>query len=285
VKNHRIDTRLIHAGEPEKRICGAVSLPVFQSSTFEYAGQSSYDDLKYIRMNNTPNHEVLHKKLAALENAEAALVTASGMAAISTTLLALFSPGDHILVQDCLYGGTQDFIVSDFVPLGFQFDFIDADDPASWASKLKPNTRGLYVETITNPLLQVGDLKALAEFAMANGLISMIDNTFATPVNFRPAEWGYDISLHSCTKYLNGHSDIVAGAVVGKAAAEKIAHKLVHLGASLDPHACFLLHRGIKPWPCASVTRTEAPGRLPTFLPVIRPSIGELPRPARPPRP
>ncbi|WP_319407607.1 aminotransferase class I/II-fold pyridoxal phosphate-dependent enzyme [uncultured Desulfosarcina sp.] len=246
-ETHHIDTRLIHAGEPEKRICGAVSLPVFQSSTYEYAGQSSYDELKYIRMNNTPNHEVLHKKLAALENAEAALVMASGMAAISTTLLALFSPGDHILVQDCLYGGTQDFIVSDFVPLGFQFDFIDADDPASWASKLKPNTRGLYVETITNPLLQVGDLKALAAFAGANGLIAMIDNTFATPVNFRPAEWGYDISLHSCTKYLNGHSDIVAGAVIGKdTLLKKIAHKLIHLGGSLDPHACFLLHRGMK---------------------------------------
>ena len=244
---HRIDTRLIHAGEPETRICGAVSLPVFQSSTFEYAGQSSYDDLKYIRMNNTPNHEVLHKKLAALENAGAALVTASGMAAITTTLLALFSPGDHILVQNCLYGGTQDFIVSDFAPLGFQFDFFDADDPASWTALIKPNTRGLYAETITNPLIQVGDLKALAGFATANGLISMIDNTFATPVNFRPAEWGYDISLHSCTKYLNGHSDIVAGAVIGKdALLKKIAHKLIHLGGSLDPHACFLLHRGMK---------------------------------------
>ena len=244
---YRIDTRLIHAGEPEERICGAVSLPVFQSSTFEYAGQSSYDDLKYIRMSNTPNHEVLHKKLASLENAEAALVTASGMAAISTTLLALFSPGDHILVQDCLYGGTQDFIASDFVPLGFQFDFIDADDPGSWAAKLKPNTRGLYVETITNPLLQVGDLKALAGFAKANGLISMIDNTFATPVNFRPAEWGYHISLHSCTKYLNGHSDIVAGAVIGNAdLLARVSHKLIHLGGSLDPHACFLLHRGMK---------------------------------------
>ncbi|MFO7715988.1 trans-sulfuration enzyme family protein [Desulfosarcina sp.] len=245
--NQGIDTRLIHAGEPEKRICGAVSLPVFQSSTFAYAGHPGYDELKYIRMNNTPNHEVLHRKLAALENTEAALVTASGMAAISTTLLALFSPGDHILVQNCLYGGTQDFIVSDFVPLGFQFDFIDAEDPSSWAARLKPNTRGLYVETITNPLLRVGDLKALAEFAAANGLIAMIDNTFATPVNFRPAEWGYDICLHSCTKYLNGHSDIVAGAVAGKGhLLKKIAHKLIHLGGSLDPHACFLLHRGMK---------------------------------------
>jgi len=245
--NHRIDTRLIHAGEPEERIMGAVSLPVFQSSTFEYAGQSSYDDLKYIRMNNTPNHEVLHRKLAALENAETALVTSSGMAAITTTLLALFSPGDHLLVQNCLYGGTQEFVTADLAALGFEFDFIDADDPADWAAKRKPHTRGLYAETITNPLLQVGDLQALAEFAQGNRLISMIDNTFATPINFRPAEWGFDISLHSCTKYLNGHSDIVAGAVIGKTdLLEKISHKLIHLGGSLDPHACFLLHRGLK---------------------------------------
>jgi len=244
---HRIDTRLIHAGEPETRPHGAVSLPIFQSSTFEYAGQSSYDDLKYIRMNNTPNHVALHDKLAALENAEAALVTSSGMAAIATTLMALFSPGDHILVQNCLYGGTQDFILSDLAPLGFEFDFIDAADPEDWAAKCRPSTRGLYVETITNPLLQVGDLKGLAAFAASRGLISMIDNTFATPVNFRPPEWGYDISLHSCTKYLNGHSDIVAGAVIGKAdLLDKINHKLVHLGGSLDPHACFLLHRGMK---------------------------------------
>ena len=244
---HRIDTRLIHAGEPETRIHGAVSLPIFQSSTFEYAGQSSYDDLKYIRMNNTPNHVVLHGKLAALENAEAALVTSSGMAAIATALMALFSPGDHILIQNCLYGGTQDLITSDLAPLGFEFDFIDAADPEDWETRRKPNTRGLYVETITNPLLQVGDLKGLAEFTAAHGLIGMIDNTFATPVNFRPSEWGYDIILHSCTKYLNGHSDIVAGAIIGKAdLLDKINHKLVHLGGSLDPHACFLLHRGMK---------------------------------------
>jgi cystathionine beta-lyase/cystathionine gamma-synthase len=246
-KRHRIDTQLIHAGEPDKRIGGAVSMPVFQSATFEYAGQSSYDDLKYIRMNNTPNHDVLHRKLAALEKAEAALVTSSGMAAITTTLLALFAPGDHLLVQDCLYGGTQDFMASDLAALGYRFDSIDANDPASWKSKLRSNTRGLYVETITNPLLQVGSLQALTQFARDNGLISMIDNTFATPVNFRPAEWGYDISLHSCTKYLNGHSDIVAGAVIGRGDLLKtISHKLIHLGGSLDPHACFLLHRGIK---------------------------------------
>ena len=243
----KLETRLIHAGEPKPRIHGAVSLPIFQSSTFEYAGQDSYDDLKYIRMNNTPNHLALHQKLAALENAETAPVTASGMAAITTALFALLSPGDHFLAQECLYGGTHEFITKDFAELGISFDFIDGNDPDSWKAKLRSSTRVFYCETLTNPLLQVADLKAMAEFAGEHGLISLIDNTFASPVNFRPAEWGFDLSLHSCTKYLNGHSDIVAGAVIGPAdLIEKITHKLIHFGGSLDPHACFLLHRGMK---------------------------------------
>lgn len=242
-----IETKLIHAGEPKPLIAGAVTLPIFQSSTFEYAGQSSYHELKYIRLNNTPNHIALHKKLAAMENAEAALVTASGMAAITTTLLTFLSPGDHFLSQACLYGGTHDFIIKDLKALGISFDFIDGNDQDSWTRQLRSNTKMIYVETMTNPLLQVADLKAVVEFARANGLISMIDNTFASPINFRPPEWGFDLSLHSCTKYLNGHSDIVAGAVIGSAdLIEKIAYKLNHFGGSLDPHACFLLHRGIK---------------------------------------
>lgn len=242
-----IETKLIHAGEPEPLINGAVSMPVFQSSTFEYIGQSSYHDLRYIRLNNTPNHVALHQKLASLENAEAALVTASGMAAITTTLLTILSAGDHLLAQGCLYGGTVHFISTDFEMYGISFDFIDGDDPESWKNKLRPNTKAIFVETMTNPLLQVADLKAAVKFANEHGLISVIDNTFASPINFRPAEWGFDLSLHSCTKYLNGHSDIVAGAVIGQAdLVEKITHKLNHLGGSLDPHACFLLHRGIK---------------------------------------
>lgn len=242
-----IGTKLIHSGEPKPLINGAVSMPIFQSSTFEYSGQSSYDDLKYIRLNNTPNHIALHQKLAALENAESALVTSSGMAAISTTLLTVLSPGDHFLTQECLYGGTHNFITKDLSALGISFDSIDGEDPDSWKHKLQPNTRAVFVETITNPLLQVADLKAVVEFAKAHDLISMIDNTFASPINFRPPEWGFDISLHSCTKYLNGHSDIVAGAVIGRTdLIEKITNKLNHLGGSLDPHACFLLHRGIK---------------------------------------
>lgn len=242
-----IETKLIHAGEPRPLVRGAVILPIFQSSTYEYGGQENYHDLKYIRLNNTPNHKALHDKLAALENAEAALVTASGMAAISTTLLTVLSRGDHILCQDCLYGGTHDFITRDLASFGISYDFIPGDDPASWQGMLRPNTRAVFVESMSNPNLDVTDHQAVVAFAKQNDLISLIDNTFPSPANFRPPEWGFDLSLHSCTKYLNGHSDIVAGAVIGKGALiEKITRLLNHLGGSLDPHACFLLHRGMK---------------------------------------
>jgi len=242
-----METRLIHDGEPRPRIEGAVSIPIFQSSTFEYAGQDSYHDLRYIRLNNTPNHTALHGKLSALENGEDALVTASGMAVISTVLLTFLAPGDHLLVQDCLYGGTHDLLKRDLAGLGIASSAIDGKAPGTWKDALRPETRVLYMETVTNPLLQVADLEAAAAFAREHGLVSVIDNTFASPVNFRPLDWGFDLSIHSCTKYLNGHSDIVAGAVIGRGdAIEKITHKLNHFGGSLDPHACFLLHRGLK---------------------------------------
>jgi cystathionine beta-lyase/cystathionine gamma-synthase len=242
-----IETKLIHAGEPSPRMAGAVATPIFQSSTFEYAGQTSYHDLKYIRLSNTPNHEVLHARLAALEDAEAALVTGSGMAAISAALFALVGGGGHMLAQDCLYGGTHDLLTQEFPRLGIEVDFIDANEPASWREMLRPNTRALYVETISNPLMQVGDLTAAIDFAREHRLVSMIDNTFASPINFRPPELGFDLSLHSATKYLNGHSDIVAGAVIGRAElVRRIKRTLDHIGGALDPHACFLLERGLK---------------------------------------
>src|SRR5487761_114757 len=242
-----IETKVVHSGEPSPRILGSVSTPIFQSAMFESSGEGSYHEIRYIRLNNTPNHLVLHKKLAALEGAEDALVTGSGMAAITTTLLALLSKGDHVLAQDCLYGGTHDFVTKDLGQFGISSDFINANDPTSWERKLKPNTKAIYVETMTNPLLEVGDLKAVVEFARSHNLVSIIDNTFATPINFRPPEEGFDLSLHSATKYLNGHSDIVAGAVIGRAdIVSKIKRRLDHLGGSLDPHACFLLERGIK---------------------------------------
>ena len=246
-KDMSFDTKIIHAGEPDPRIEGAVSIPIFQSSTFEYSGQTSYDALRYIRLNNTPNHVALHKKLAALEGAEAALVTSSGMSAITTTLLAFLKSGDHLLAHNTLYGGTADYVRHDLPDYGIEVDFFDASKPRDWESKLKPNTKVIYVETITNPLMDVPELGAVVEFAKANNLISMIDNTFASPMLYCPIEQGFDISLHSATKYLNGHTDLVAGVVIGSQAhITKITSKLNHLGGSLDPNACFLLHRGIK---------------------------------------
>jgi cystathionine beta-lyase/cystathionine gamma-synthase len=247
-KNYKnIETKLIHSGEIQPGVMGAVSMPVFQSSTFEYEGEEGYDAVRYIRLNNTPNHIVLNEKLASLENAEAAMVTSSGMAAITTALLTFLGKGDHLLAQNSLYGGTFDFITKDFLQYGIEYDLIDAGRPETWESKIKSNTKVIYVESITNPLIQVCDLKAVARFSKKHNLISMIDNTFTSPVNFRPVELGFDISLHSCTKYMNGHNDIVAGAAIGKAELiRKFSHKLGHLGGTLDPHTCYLLHRGLK---------------------------------------
>src|SRR6266571_404370 len=144
--SQRLETKLIHAGEPEPRIHGAVSMPIFQSANFEYANEADYHSLKYIRLNNTPNHLALHQKLSALENAEAAVVTASGMAAISTALLTILSAGDHLLVQDCLYGGTHDLITKDLRAFGIAHDFINPDEPESWKRQVRPNTKAIYVE-------------------------------------------------------------------------------------------------------------------------------------------
>ncbi|MEK7727622.1 MAG: aminotransferase class I/II-fold pyridoxal phosphate-dependent enzyme [candidate division KSB1 bacterium] len=242
-----LETQVIHAGEPSPRPSGAVCLPIYQSAMFLYTGEQSYHDLKYIRLNNTPNHEALGKKLAALEGGEAALVTASGMAAITTTLLSVLEGGGHLLAQDCLYGGTHEFLTQNFSGMGLSYSFIDGNAPHTWEKHLRPNTKAIYVEAMTNPTLQVSDLEAAAKFAQAHGLLALIDSTFASPVNFNPIAHGFDLVLHSATKYLNGHSDLVAGAVIGRAdLIRKITHLLNHLGGSLDPHACFLLHRGIK---------------------------------------
>jgi cystathionine beta-lyase/cystathionine gamma-synthase len=262
-----IETKLIHSGEPSPRILGAVNVPIFQSAMFETLGEKNYDSIRYIRLNNTPNHQVLHEKLAALEGAEDALVAASGMAAISTTLLSFLSKGDHLLAQNCLYGGTHDFVTKDLEGFGISYDFIDGNDPVSWEKKIRPNTKAIYVETMTNPLLEIADHRTVVEFAKSRGLISIIDNTFASPINFRPAELGYDLSLHSCTKYLNGHSDIVAGAVIGKAElVEKVKHRLNHLGGSLDPHACFLLYRGMKTLALRMRQHSESALKIARFL-------------------
>lgn len=242
-----LNTTLVHAGDPNPRIAGAVVTPVFQSSTYLYGGDGGGDTVRYIRYNNTPNHDALNAKIAALERADAAAVTASGMAAISTALLSVLASGDHLLAQASLYGGTYSFITDVLPSLGVETSFIDAHDPSSWETALRRNTRAVYVETVTNPLQRVPALDEIARFAARHGLVSLVDNTFATPINFRPAEHGFDLSLHSATKYLNGHDDIVAGAVAGRAGVmDRVRSRLTRFGGSLDPHACFLLARGVK---------------------------------------
>jgi len=247
MKKQSIETRLVHSGEPRPRIEGAVTLPIFQSATFEWSGTTDYHEIRYGRLSNTPNHVALHDKLADIESAEAALVASSGMAAISTSLLTVLSAGDHLLAQNVLYGGTFDFVTKDLPSWGIEVDLVDGHDPEEWKEKLRPNTRAFYVETISNPLMTVSNLDEAARFAREHNLLSFIDNTFASPINFRPAEHGFDLSLHSATKYLNGHSDLIAGAIIGRReVVDRVKIKLDHLGGSLDPHACFLLNRGLK---------------------------------------
>ena len=262
-----LTTELVHAGEPEPRIEGAVSMPIFQSSTYEYSGEGQYDDIRYIRLNNTPNHKAIQKKLAVIECAESALVTSSGMSAITATLLTFLKQGDHLLSHKSLYGGTASFILEDLPRYGITFDLIDTTDPSGWSMMLKPNTKVIYTETITNPMLEVPELGAIVDFAKENNLISMIDNTFASPVLFSPSELGFDISLHSCTKYINGHSDIVAGAVIGSDKLIKtITSRMNHFGGSLNPGACFLLHRAIKTLELRMIRQSKNAGQIALFL-------------------
>ncbi len=263
----RMETKLIHGGEPRPNPSGAVVMPIYQSSTFLCDPTAGYHGNRYIRLNNTPNHDALHAKLAALENAEAALVMSSGMAAIATTLVTLLGGGDHMIAQSNLYGGTHTLLTHDLVDLGIGHTFVDAQRPETWRAAVRKETKVFYCETITNPLLEVGDLPAIARFAREHDLVSVIDNTFASPVNFNPIDHGFDLVIHSCTKSLNGHNDLVAGAVIGDAErVERIRHRLNHFGGALDPHACFLLHRGIKTLAVRMKHQNESAVRIARFL-------------------
>lgn len=239
-------TRAVH-GKGHRSILGAVTFPIFQSANYLYEGEEDYHQLRYIRLNNTPSHEQLHETLASLEEGEAALAAGSGMAAITTALLTALKCGDHLLAQPVLYGGTRSFITGDLPRYGIRYSFVDPQDPSQWESLMTPETRAIYVESVANPLLDVIDLEEVIAFARRHHLISIVDNTLPSPTNYNPLPHGFNVVVHSGTKYLNGHSDIVAGAIVGS---EKFVREckrtLDHLGGSLDPHACFLLARGMK---------------------------------------
>lgn len=243
----RFDTKAIHSGEPRPPILGSVNLPIFQSSTYLHDPEELAHGVRYHRLNNSPQHLSLGEKLAALEETEAALVTSSGMAAIATSLLALIGKGQHILVQERLYAGSRKFFDQYFPDYGRAVTFFDPAKLDELPKLVRPNTKGMYVEALENPLLRAYDFEQLVAFAKKHELLTFIDNTFPSPVNFQPAKLGFDVILHSATKYLNGHSDIIAGCVMGsKTAINTIREHLNVLGGCLDPQSCFLLQRGLK---------------------------------------
>ena len=239
-------TRLIHGGEPKERVFGAAVVPTFRGTVYEVATEMAWKDIPYPRLSNSPNHTVLHGKLASVSATEEALVTSSGMSAITTSLLAL-AGGGHILAQKTLYGGSHGALSAVLPRLGISSSRVDITKPETWKSALRSDTRVFYVETIANPLMEIGDLAAVVEFAKDHGLTPIVDNTFGSPINFRPSEWGFELEVHSATKYLNGHSDLVAGALMGtKEAVNRVRDLLNYLGGVLDPTLCAQLHRGMQ---------------------------------------
>jgi cystathionine gamma-lyase len=250
----RDSTRAVHCGSHDDPHTGAVGTPIYQTSTF-ILGDDQYravqegfvrDRFIYTRYGN-PSQWAVQEKLAALEGAESGLVFSSGMAAITASVLALLDKGAHIVASDELYGGTYSFFHHDLPSLGFMVSYVNPRDMDAVAAAVRDNTMLLYFETITNPLLKVADIAALAAVARDHGLRLVVDSSFASPIACRPLELGADIVVHSCTKYLNGHSDLIAGAALGsRKLIDRIWSRLLSLGGCLDPHACFLLERGLK---------------------------------------
>lgn len=277
-----IETTAVHGGERRPGPEGSIVFPIFQGTVYGVEEGTSYDEIKYHRLSTTPSQRYLHDKLAALEGGEAAVATSSGMAALTTTLLSLLRSGDHLLAAEGLYGGTHELIADHAGDLGWTYTFVDPGDPESWAAARRPTTRAFLVETITNPLIRVPLLGEVVDFARREGLTTVIDNTFATPVNFRPLEAGFDLCCHSGTKYLNGHSDLVAGCVIGSAGAiDRVRGKLNHFGGSLDPHAGFLLARGLRTLALRVEAQNANALALATFL-ADHPQVAEVNYPGLP---
>jgi cystathionine beta-lyase len=237
-------TICIHEGEIfDEQFGGAIS-PIYLSSSYPFIDQ---EEKRYPRYFNTPNQEVIAKKIAALEHAEAALPFASGMAAISTTLLSFLKKGDHAVFQNEIYGGSFNLVVREFEDYGISYTFTEGIGIDDFEKAIRPNTKVIYIETPSNPLLSITDIQAVADLARSKGIVSVIDNTFASPLNQTPLDFGIDISLHSATKYLGGHSDLCAGVVAGsRDHLERILHKGRNFGGSLSDFMCFMLERSIK---------------------------------------
>ena len=220
--------------------------PLFQSVNFVQEIGTS-EGLRYTRYGNTPNAELVQRRLAALEGAEAGLVLSSGMGATACALLALLRPGDHLLASQWIYGGTHRLLCEEFSTLGIHVTLVDPLETRGWRKRLRKETRAIFVETPVNPTNRVLDLRPISYLTKENGLALVVDSTFASPVNFRPIEHGADVVIHSTTKYLNGHHDVLGGAVMGTAPyVEEVRQKMMVWGQAPDPFACWLLERGLK---------------------------------------
>jgi cystathionine beta-lyase/cystathionine gamma-synthase len=248
---HHRDTKAVRGGTNLDKKNGPLATPIMQTSTFEVTDNEEQlrvtpTDQFYTRYGN-PTNTVAEKRVAELEGVDAALTFASGMGAITTTILALLKAGDHIVAQRDIYGGVTKFLTQWLPKLGIETTFVDTTEYEQHGRAIRPNTRLLYLESPTNPTLRIVDLKAAADLAKHHGLISMIDGTFGTPINQHPADYGIDLIMHSGTKYLSGHTDLICGVVAGRSdLIEKIHATRTTLGNCMDPHASWMLARGLK---------------------------------------
>ncbi|MBC7789088.1 MAG: PLP-dependent transferase [Anaerolineae bacterium] len=245
-REYGLATTVLHGGRISTSPGSPVVKPIFQSVIF---GQETgtANGLVYPRYGNNPNAESVQSRLALLEGAEAALVLASGMGATACAMLALLRPGDHLVASSWVYGGTRTLLESELALMGIDVTFVDPMETRGWRKALRKKTRAIFLETPVNPTCRVLDLRPVRFLTESNGLALVVDSTFASPINFRPFEHGADVVIHSATKYLNGHHDVLAGAVLGTAQyIEEVRQKMILWGQAPDPFACWLLERGLK---------------------------------------
>ena len=247
-RGHQFSTMAVHGGEQsgQRDVDTPVVQPLFQSVNY-IQEIGSAEGNRYPRYGNAPNAEVVQRRIAMLEHAESAVMLASGMGATACALLALLRPGDHIVASAWLYGGTRALLEQEFVGLGINVTLVDPLETRVWRKALRKQTRVIFLETPVNPTCRVLDLKAISLVTRQAGIALVVDATFASPVNFRPLDHGADVSIHSTTKFLNGHHDVLGGVVSGTAPyIEEVRRKMMLWGQAPDPFACWLLERGLK---------------------------------------
>jgi cystathionine beta-lyase/cystathionine gamma-synthase len=270
-RNHHPETRAVHGAADLDKKNGPLATPIYQTSTFEVTDndeqlRATHTDHFYTRYGN-PTNTVAEKTIAELEGVEAALTFASGMGAVTTTLMALLKGGDHVVAQRDIYGGVNKFLSQWLPKMGIETTFVDTTKYEQHARAIRPNTKLLYLESPTNPTLRIVDFKKVAALAKQHKLLTMIDATFGTPINQHPAEYGIDLVMHSGTKYLGGHSDLICGAVGGRhELMERIWETRTTLGNCMDPHASWVLVRGLKTLAVRVARQNENAQRVAEFL-------------------